>query len=408
MRLFPNNIRLINHRQSGFTLLELILVVSILAVIASMSIALVDEKDQQWRWQQSNEKLQLYQQAVIEQVQMNGSYQVCGFVADNGLLPNLHTYLPTQLLNPDASLINQLWQPYQAFIPTLQYQAANGDSLLLEGDPVFKGFRPPYILSGLDSQQQLKDGWGRDFQFAAAVAAANGSGSSSDSGSSSGSSSIEPVSSLQVGYLNQQQDQLQNYIQLNSSHWALPVQAHQVQWQIQGLAATGSANASSSSSSSSSSSPNTNACQDSSGAAVSKDYVVVLLQFNNQLDANSAAADYWQAWAQAFTGNGVSKQWCKLQAADLALLVGAGSSSTASSITSADAQLLALGQHPWWLLKNASLSIETVSSSTAASELPRCQLQGDQASIISQSMLQSLAFTEPSINVQRQCQQDLL
>lgn len=78
------------RKQSGFTLLELLLVVFLLGVLAMTSFAVVQDGDDQQRFDATKTYYQLIKKAIIGDptLTLNGETDVSGFVADIGRLPN--------------------------------------------------------------------------------------------------------------------------------------------------------------------------------------------------------------------------------------------------------------------------------------------------------------------------------
>ena len=76
-------------KQNGFTLLELLLVVFLLGVLAMTTFAVVQEGDDQQRYDATKTYYQLIKKAVIGDatLTLNGETDVSGFVADMGRLP---------------------------------------------------------------------------------------------------------------------------------------------------------------------------------------------------------------------------------------------------------------------------------------------------------------------------------
>lgn len=78
------------RKQSGFTLLELLLVVFLLGVLAMTSFAVVQDGDDQQRFDATKTYYQLIKKAIVGDptLTLNGETDVSGFVADMGRLPN--------------------------------------------------------------------------------------------------------------------------------------------------------------------------------------------------------------------------------------------------------------------------------------------------------------------------------
>ncbi|MFL2864000.1 MAG: type II secretion system protein [Pirellulaceae bacterium] len=78
-----------NRRTSGFTLLELLLVVFIMSVLAFSAISLTDTMDSsqdQYRYERAKNQAIELKKAIIDRVV--GQEVVSGFVADMGDLPD--------------------------------------------------------------------------------------------------------------------------------------------------------------------------------------------------------------------------------------------------------------------------------------------------------------------------------
>ncbi len=75
--------------QTGFSLLEMMLVVLILSTLAFSAIDIVDNKDNQVRFEDTRRRLDLIRRAVIGETGAvyNGQRLLSGYAADNGLLP---------------------------------------------------------------------------------------------------------------------------------------------------------------------------------------------------------------------------------------------------------------------------------------------------------------------------------
>lgn len=78
------------HNQTGFTLLELLIVVFILSAIAFSTVSFTTTADDQFRFEDTKTRLNQLRQAVIGQPtqMLNGEPAVSGFVADVGRLPD--------------------------------------------------------------------------------------------------------------------------------------------------------------------------------------------------------------------------------------------------------------------------------------------------------------------------------
>ena len=188
----------------GFTLLEMVLVVFILGILATIPLTFIENEDGQRRYEQSRQAMNSIREAVVKERTYLGQPLISGFVADNGRLPRVNdtsddpdpTLLPYDLgelasgryaHNPNGALIEEFLTKKAAQPP---YYHVNLDgvgdtfeaslAISQEGDPtssnsslkhdideplnVRKGFAYGGYLNGLlDSDGAVKDAWGDDF-----------------------------------------------------------------------------------------------------------------------------------------------------------------------------------------------------------------------------------------------------
>lgn len=80
---------MVSRLAQGFTLLEMLLVVALLAATAGMSLVFLGERDQQSRYEQTQSRLDDAVRAVVGETAAawGGQARLSGFVADNGRLP---------------------------------------------------------------------------------------------------------------------------------------------------------------------------------------------------------------------------------------------------------------------------------------------------------------------------------
>ena len=71
----------------GFTLLEMVLVVFIMGVLATISLTFIENEDGQVRYEQSLRKMHVILNAIVSQRDYQGQSLLSGFVVDNGRLP---------------------------------------------------------------------------------------------------------------------------------------------------------------------------------------------------------------------------------------------------------------------------------------------------------------------------------
>jgi prepilin-type N-terminal cleavage/methylation domain-containing protein len=138
-----------SHRQtSGFTLLELVVVLAILAVLTTLAVREVGFVEEQRRFETAQDSLQSIRDAILgapADRAADGSRTIAGFVADMGRLPSALTDL---WVNPDPSA-------------TFGIRPAAADSLVL----VPGGWRGPYVRLPIGATGLL-DGWGNPYTFA--------------------------------------------------------------------------------------------------------------------------------------------------------------------------------------------------------------------------------------------------
>jgi prepilin-type N-terminal cleavage/methylation domain-containing protein len=136
-RLHGSNRRLIGRR-NGFTLLELLLVVTVLSAVAWMSLGVVNNNSDQVRFEDTRNRLQAIRRAIIGDASrtINGQPEVRGYVADMGRLPNNLQELTTQGSQPDYA-----------------QDATTG---------LWRGWNGPYLPPGFGSAGRYLDGWGNN------------------------------------------------------------------------------------------------------------------------------------------------------------------------------------------------------------------------------------------------------
>lgn len=133
------------RRNNGFTLLELLLVVFLLGVMAMTTFAVVQEGDDQQRFEATQTYYQLIKKAVIGDaaLTLNGESDLSGFVADMGRLPNCLREL-IEITGCDAAYVTD----------NLPTWTQDPESL------VWSGWRGPY-MQGIPESGGLtfRDGW---------------------------------------------------------------------------------------------------------------------------------------------------------------------------------------------------------------------------------------------------------
>ncbi len=161
-----------HSKQSGFTLLEMVLVLFIMGLIASMSLVFIDNEDNQLRYLETLQKLEAMQQATITVTNYQGGYFFSGFLADNGVLPataNEYIETPTDWLSyketyvDNSDPLNPVTKSrFPPVIRTKVVPTAN-DYYPLVNLNINKGYRGNYISTGYDSNGEYKTGWNNDY-----------------------------------------------------------------------------------------------------------------------------------------------------------------------------------------------------------------------------------------------------
>lgn len=152
--------RLLSGR-GGFTLLELLLVVTVLSAVAWMSLGVVSNNADQVRFEDTRNRLQAIRRAIIGDTSrtVNGGPEVRGYVADMGRLPphlqalvvqeycNNHPEITTNA-DDECTKAGGTW----ASQPGYEQDATTG---------IWSGWNGPYLSPGFGSTGRYLDGWGR-------------------------------------------------------------------------------------------------------------------------------------------------------------------------------------------------------------------------------------------------------
>jgi len=161
-----SNNRLLGKSQHGFSLLELVLVMIIMGVMASVSLTFIDEKDSQQRYQQSVEKLKMIQRFISSVHLYQGQLINSGFSADNGLNNELMNMLLGYTSADDYYVYSAT--PIFVNLDADDSSDANGNNKhVITNSQLFKGSRPGlFDLSQYrDGEGKIKDSWGESFNI---------------------------------------------------------------------------------------------------------------------------------------------------------------------------------------------------------------------------------------------------
>ena len=170
--------------QQGFTLLEMVLVLLIMGMVASLSVVFIDNEDNQLRYEESVQKLEIMHKSTVTIKDYKDDFLMSGFVVDNGVLPGDakdYVSIPVDWIRQGETFVDNSdplnpvsrsrIRPY--FRLTAKDLATNidfpnGGYTLLPAtlnSPLYlkKGYRAGYISLGIDSAGNYKDAWGNDF-----------------------------------------------------------------------------------------------------------------------------------------------------------------------------------------------------------------------------------------------------
>lgn len=171
--MFPSEFSCSSYQeQKGFTLLELVLVMLIIGLVASTPLVFIDNQDNQFRYEQTLDKMELIKRGVLLKSSHRNQPILSGFVIDNGVLPPASisaSQNPIELQpliskdggwNVDSA---EDWADFTVQTPWL-LSSIVGSEFEASGYPISKGYRGHYLNAGLDSNQEFRDGWGEGFQ----------------------------------------------------------------------------------------------------------------------------------------------------------------------------------------------------------------------------------------------------
>ncbi|MEM7194798.1 MAG: prepilin-type N-terminal cleavage/methylation domain-containing protein [Pseudomonadota bacterium] len=161
----------LSKSSEGFTLLELVVVLLILASVAGVALSTLGNNVEQQRFDDTRRKIKTVKQAILgfPDRTINGAPQISGFVADVGRLPKcleeLLTIAPTVGCDPNFDGDNDILTNTPPDAQTFAYDATSN---------LWAGWRGPYldVVADLDGVRRFRDGWGNQAN-AAAIDSAN-------------------------------------------------------------------------------------------------------------------------------------------------------------------------------------------------------------------------------------------
>ena len=159
----------------GFTLLELVLVLFILAILTTTGLTFIENEDGQLRFDESLNKLDLIADALLKERVHKNSTVYAGFVSDNGRVPDDTDLSPLTSNDTGWSQSgSDEWISYGEITP--YYFNIDGVGVIQQLDDtdnpefnLYKGFRGPYLVAGIDSNNNFFDGWGNSYSLFAST-----------------------------------------------------------------------------------------------------------------------------------------------------------------------------------------------------------------------------------------------
>ena len=140
----------IPHALSGFTLLELLLVVVILSAVAFMAMSTVGNNMSQVRYEDTRNRLNAIRTAILgpSSPELWAKGYISGYIADNGRLPG------------DINALVQMPTDYDSFqaVTPIYKEGQTGEITLPTSFQMIKGHRGSYLSGAIDDI--IRDGWG--------------------------------------------------------------------------------------------------------------------------------------------------------------------------------------------------------------------------------------------------------
>jgi prepilin-type N-terminal cleavage/methylation domain-containing protein len=140
------------RRASGFTLLEMLLVLFLMALVASAGLMLTEGVEDQAKYDETKRRMEMIRKAIVGDPTrtVNGGPEISGFVADMGRLPGC---LAELLVKPDQNEEGKYLSPCDLQEIELWHPGETG---------IWAGWRGPYIqvLPERNGNIRFRDGYG--------------------------------------------------------------------------------------------------------------------------------------------------------------------------------------------------------------------------------------------------------
>lgn len=155
--------RLLYKQNQGFTLLELVLVLFILAILTTTGLSFLENEDGQLRYNQSLTKRDAIVDAIYQESLEGNQRILSGFVVDNGRLPDFSGTVTADVRIEHFLRNIDNWLSYGA--QTVRINAGGTEADVNPALSLFKGFsNSNYLRVDNDSgTNEYKDGWGQQF-----------------------------------------------------------------------------------------------------------------------------------------------------------------------------------------------------------------------------------------------------
>jgi len=147
-------------RQSGFTLLEMVLVLFLIGLLASAGLLFTEGVEDQAKYDETKRRMELIRKAIVGDPTrtINGAPEISGFVADMGRLP----FCLAELLVPGEMSGVPADNAFVSPCSDSSNNLAIKGWQIAEGNNIGHGWRGPYIqvIPDSDNELRFRDGYG--------------------------------------------------------------------------------------------------------------------------------------------------------------------------------------------------------------------------------------------------------